>query len=296
MKTTPLPTRLAAALVLLSVVAAAPPPRRAQEVKTTVGGKTVECGEGEVEVAGVSFRCDPALFTEVWGGLAPEKPLLNKDDKPDYVSPERALFILYGPRPARDDRTFFGLPTIGVARLDDFAKAHALNPEYAATLDRRAAEIKSLLARRPRSFRGDVPLMPYFEGGQDFRTHLGYLRFRNGRGVAFLAHYSIEPTPVTNRALTYVFEGVTDDGLHYVWALFPVAASALHDDYSERDLARLGLDADARPGSAFRRQKHAAHVRRTERALARLPPNDFNPDLARLNRLLGTVNVRHLGD
>lgn len=286
-----LPTFLAAALVV-SVAAVAPPPEPVrQEAKKTTEEKTLECKAAELEIAGVSFRCDPALFVEVWGGLVPEKPLQNRDDKPDYVEPERVLLVLYGTEAAKQNRTLFGLPVIEVARLDGYAKAHALDPAQSAALDRRAAEIKSLLARRPKSFKGEIPFMPYAEGAQDFQTHLSYFRFRNGRGVAFLTHYSIEPSLVSDHALTYVFEGVTDDGLYYVSAMFPVVTPAMPHNYTFEEAARRGLDFTKMNTQTFKKA-HAAYVRRAVRNLARLRPDKFQPDLARLNRLLSTINVR----
>lgn len=288
-----LPIRLLAALITVSVGAAVPSFTSRQDgEKTPAAPKTLTCAGAEIEYEGVSFTCDHALAAEVRAAVLPAAPLRRADDKPDYVAPERVAFTFGGPQTRRRVETFFGPPQINVARLEGFAQAHALDPKYASILDKRAGEIKALLARRPKSFQGEIPFMPYVEGSQDFQTHVNYFNFRNGKGVAFVTHYGVEPTLISNRALTYVFEGITDDGRYYVSATFPVVAPILPADFSEEEAVKRGLDPTFRLADRAAEHKHASYVKRTARELEQLPPAKYQPDLARLNKLLSSLNVR----
>ncbi len=293
MKMLRLPTLMLAAVAAVSAGASAPAFKPSHEdVKTDGATKTMPCASAEIEYEGVSFNCDPSLSAEVRAEVLPAAPLQSKDDKPDYVAPERVAFTFVGPQDVRRAETFFGPPQINVARLEGFAEAHALEPSYAATLNKRAGEIKSLLSRRPKSFKGEIPFLPYVEGAQDFQTHVRHLNFKNGKGIAFVTHYAVEPTLVTNRALTYIFEGITDDGLYYVSATFPVAAPVLPADFSEAEAVKRGLDPAFRLSDPAAKKKYTRYVKQTARELETLSPDEYRPDLVRLDKLLSSLNVR----
>lgn len=293
MKMLRLPTLMLAALVSVSPGAPAPSVKPSHEDgKTNGASKTMPCANAEIEYEGVGFTCDPALSSEVRAEVLPAAPLKDKDDKPDYVAPERVAFTFVGTQAARRAETFFGPPHINVSRLEGFAEAHALDPSYAELLDKRAAELKAALSRRPKSFKREIPFMPYVEGSQDFQTRVRYLNFRNGRGIAFVTHYAVEPTLITNRALTYIFEGITDDGRYYVSATFPVSAPVLPDDFSEAEAVKRGLDATFRLSDAAAKKKHTRYVKQTARELETLSPDEYRPDLARLDKLLSSLRVR----
>ncbi|HEX5707695.1 MAG TPA: hypothetical protein VFX96_10395, partial [Pyrinomonadaceae bacterium] len=192
-------TLLPAILIIVSVAAAAPSFKPTQDgAKTAVTSKTLACAGAEVEYEGVRFTCDPALAAEVRAEIFAASPLLSKADKPDYVAPERVSFTFDGPQTRRRVETYFGPPQITVARLEGFAQAHALEPDYVSNFQARAAEIKKLLADRPKSFKDGVPFLPYVEGAQEFQKHISYFNFRNGKAVAFVTHFSSEPSLITN--------------------------------------------------------------------------------------------------
>ncbi|HEX5708750.1 MAG TPA: hypothetical protein VFX96_15735, partial [Pyrinomonadaceae bacterium] len=101
-----------------------------------------------------------------------------------------------------------------------------------------------------------------------------------------------EPSLITNQALTYVFEGITDDGRYYVSATFPLVAPILPADFSPEEAAKRGFDPAFRLPDRAAERKYADYFKRTARELEQLPPDKFQPDLARLNNLLSSLNIR----
>lgn len=75
------------------------------------------------------------------------------------------------------------------------------------------------------------------------------------------------PTLITNRALTHIFEGVTE-------------------------AVKRGLDPAVRLSGSAAERKHANYLKRTKRQLEQLPPGEYRPDLARLDKLLSSLRVR----
>ncbi|MCP5096508.1 MAG: hypothetical protein GY943_13225, partial [Chloroflexi bacterium] len=98
---------------------------------------------------------------------------------------------------------------------------------------------------------------------------LSYHTFKNGNGRSFL---TFAPTTnpqanLTNDRLTYIFEGVSDDGQHLVWVEFPVSTTLL-DTLDPATPAQTILD-----------------------QLDDLPAEVFSPDLAKLDSLVASFQL-----
>ena len=52
----------------------------------------------------------------------------------------------------------------------------------------------------------------------------------------FLTQFNIEPSLINNQGVVYTFQRLTDDGLHYVSARFPVAVSFLPPSYESNQI------------------------------------------------------------
>jgi hypothetical protein len=296
------------------------PARRVQSMKRP-GASAVKASDAASPNAakktavyeGVSFSYDDSLASEVKAELKPEA----LDGKPGDVEPVHVVFSFQGGSyAARRERAFF-LPELHIYNVDAYRETFAkyridgASNQVVAANSRRDFEdqlrtLKALLAQRPASARsmkamlsknrrdilkGDMPFLPLIDASEVLRARVRYVDFEGGKGVVFLTQFNIEDTLITNQALTYVFQGLTDDGAQYVSATFPVAAPFLPADYTEAEAERLGLNQTLLLGTKLEK-RYRAYLAQTARRLDSLPPAQFSPDLNLLDELLGSLRVR----
>jgi hypothetical protein len=145
-----------------------------------------------------------------------------------------------------------------------------------------------LLDFKPPVVEEPMPVLPYslnFDNGEVYHGALTYLDFQNGSGVRFLAEYSQAPFPL-GMALAYIFQGVTDDGQYYVSLALPVGQTAL-DDYN----APYNGDLEAGEWKAFA-ENIGSYMEGASAILETTPDGSFTPDLARLDEMVRSLNVR----
>ncbi|HEX8097114.1 MAG TPA: hypothetical protein VF507_03720, partial [Pyrinomonadaceae bacterium] len=95
-----------------------------------------------------------------------------------------------------------------------------------------------------------------------------------------------------NQGLTYVFQGLTNDGEYYVSATFPVSAPILPDEGNE-ELSRRYRLYDRQCLNCPQYGPHnRAYLKSTTRKLERLPAQQFQPKLTAFDALLRTLNVQ----
>jgi hypothetical protein len=264
--------------------------------------------------AGLSFSYDAALGSRVRGEVAPG----GQCGKPGDVMPEHLAFTFEGyPKPHASP--FMRPPEIQVFPIAAYRRAlAACEKEMARSIVRRSAPLsyvsdfeghvrtlRALSAERPaprrlgawlrrqrvrEHFRGRMPFVPMYDISEALRAKVGYLDFRGGRGVRFVAQYNIEDTLVSNRALTYVFQGITDDGAYYVSAAFPIAAPFLPAEYTEEEAARRGIDSPVMVGPV-RRRLYKNYLAENTRLLEALAPGKYRPGLGLLDDLVRSLAV-----
>ncbi|MEZ4541789.1 MAG: META domain-containing protein [Chloroflexota bacterium] len=91
-------------------------------------------------------------------------------------------------------------------------------------------ELLTLLNEQPDADEAAVPVPPVLgRAAQNFVSRTAYTPFGGGSGVGYLTNITGEDVlPVTNESgLTYVYQGVTDDGEQYVFMAWPVDAAFL---------------------------------------------------------------------
>ena len=270
-------------------------------------------GAKAVAFKGVGFYYDRALASDVKAEIAPG----GGCGKPGDVVPVRAAFTLEGyPKPHA--APFMTPPEIQVFPVAEYRRALAAcdkemaalsNPSvsyYARDFDEQVGTLKRLVAARPApprlaafltrgrgqsAWKGRIPFLPMYDVSEAVRAKVSYLDFRNGKGVAFVAQYTIEDTLISNQALAYVFQGLTDDGEYYVSAAFPLAAPFLPPDYGDEEAARHGLRfLGGDPSPAFRR-KYQNYLAATARRLEALAPDQYRPHLRLLDELVRSLHV-----
>src|SRR5690606_34901691 len=98
--------------------------------------------------------------------------------------------------------------------------------------------------------------------------------------VSYLAEYSFSVEPITS--LTYIFTGLTDDGLHYVTLHVPVSTDLLPDI----DTTRFDQDDWQAFYDSF--DDYKSGIVETPRAAS---PDDFMPSRAPIDALIASINI-----
>ena len=280
--------------------------------RATVYGSQGMAEPKQVTYKGVTFTFDPSLTSEVRSETIPA----STEGKPSDIWPEHAGFTLVGyPRqrslPEND-------PQIRVFSIPLFREAFALaSKEYMKTLvqpakaedwtrnfDAEVKDLKSLLATKPGkpSLRGfltklrrdhgcgpSMPFLPMWEVCQAFIARPRYVKFRNGEGVLFLTQMNVsETSQVTNQGLEYAFQGITNDGQHYIYAEFSVAAPFLPkgDEPAVQAWNRKNYLL------SHKSPQYQRYVRPIVAKLEALPSNQFKPNLQLLEQLIQSLDVR----
>lgn len=121
----------------------------------------------------------------------------------------------------------FHSPQILIYPVEDYS---AISP-YAAEI---INQLKQTLIDRPSGRYGNaLPFLPLWNAAQIFSAKVAYFNFQNGSGVRYLTTYGQDIYPVNNNHLFYTYQGLTDDGRHYVSAIFPVSHMDLPNEGGE---------------------------------------------------------------
>lgn len=239
---------------------------------------------------GVSFIYDASLASEVKAETRPGEVMREEDDVKE-PTPEHVAFTFTSADQSR--HASFVPAEIHVYNVADYRRAVAASKTMTKKLDETIGRLKSLLRRRPVRFKGEVPTLPPPDGFYAFRAHTKYLAFKNGRGIAFLTQGQQEEMPVNNQRLSYLFQGITNDGLYYVTAEFPASAPVLPDDDASARYEGFGPPRClVCPAADVFKIKYRAYAESVGRRLDRVPPERFRPDLRLFEELLRSLEVR----
>jgi hypothetical protein len=169
-------------------------------------------------------------------------------------------------------------PTITVYPADEYAK---LDTPAADQIEK----LKAILAGGPLT-KEAMPLVPFFNAGPAFASHMQVIDFKNGRGVRMVTQYDQYPAPANNHELFYHFQGLTADGKYYIVAALPVTASILAED--EKPDAAIPAGGVPLPASGTGDQ---AYFDAVTKALDAMYEDSFNPSLFQLDALIQSITV-----
>lgn len=153
------------------------------------------------------------------------------------------------------------------------------------------AALKSLLQQRPDPATAysaympaqggrSLPLFPQTNAVCAMLSGARYLDFQQGAGVRYLCLFAQGPAPVVPSTLTYVYQGVTDDGQYYVAARFPVTLDgASMAAFPKAPAADASLDTVAQWN------------RNLAENLRNLPAEAYNPGLEKLDAIVGSIST-----
>jgi hypothetical protein len=254
-------------------------------VDTTPNGNRI------VSYNGVSFDYPVSLASEVESEIKPASFLISETDKPEGVVPAHTAFTFKGSYGSRHKSSFF-TPEIDVYNIQHYKQALAVSTAYVQSLESDLQSLKAILDGRPPSLEREVPFLPFgTDATQAFVSNLKYVDFKNGRGLVFLTQFNIEPSLVNNQGLTYVFQGLTDDGLNYVSARFPVTLSFLPPDYQSKGFGEYSVSAFYGRDQKSNDDNYKLYLETIKRRLDGLPTQTFQPNLKSVENLIGSLCV-----
>lgn len=148
-------------------------------------------------------------------------------------------------------------------------------------------QLKALLADKPETITGTIPVLPQFPSSQIFHAQPKYLDFDphsdggiGGSGVRFITRYAQDVSPITSRNVFYTFQGLTSDGKYYVSFFYPIRTSVLP--------ANRPLSGQAYSDFA---KNYTAYLSDTVKALSGLTPNRFTPNLTVLDSMIESLKI-----
>jgi hypothetical protein len=127
----------------------------------------------------------------------------------------------------------------------------------------------------------DMPFLPLVNTQQMMHAQVKSLDFQNGTGVRFLTQFAQGVVPVNNHELVYTYQGLTRDGKYYVAAVLPVFHPALPADKTITGREPKEFTSD-----------FPQYLADQTAAINAQPASSFTPDLARLDALLRSVEVK----
>jgi hypothetical protein len=260
------------------------------ETFATLPPPGVPFAEGSgVVVPNIDIELQPSAIAPSYTvQLLPAQP--PADDVPPFEThPPLAAVLLpgYAGREASAGPLAFGEPVITVYRVADLLAFEQAENPYG--FKAQAEALQQLLA-------GDAPLtacngvtakpgqnitqpalpfLPLINAAQGFCTQAQRLDFATGQGIRYVTAFAQGPAGLTDQAVIYTFQGLTDDGQYYVSAVLPATTGVL----------------PAEPG-AIDPAKWVETLEGWTDQLAALPADAFTPSLTALDALIASITIQ----
>jgi hypothetical protein len=245
---------------------------------------------GSILFKGVSLTTKVPTARTIEAVLEPPHCLQEETDKPDSVVPQYISLKLKGQYTVAEHEYFYP-PAINIYPIEGFRQALSKSKTYVSHLNSEIDILKEIITKQSKQIE-NPPRIPFHDGGPTVTTHIKYTSFKNGKGVFYLTHYDIEPSLIGNGRLTYVFQGLTDDGKYYIFATFPVILNLLPNSdatrFEDYVLPEIYNDPDKVEANAARFRKYLAKM---TNLLERTNPNKFNPSLRSIELTINSLNA-----
>ncbi|MCA9915942.1 MAG: hypothetical protein KC496_21455 [Anaerolineae bacterium] len=264
------------AMSVLVVVVMLPLSIFAQEWPEPVPIPTAAVQQVQVDYEGVQFRFDVSLATAV---SAANYPATAEGDGP-VASPGYTEFTFDGYQ-AGEYLNYAPQPRVDVFTIGEFG-AYGF---YIQQLD----QLNQILSTRPdlnqyvNASPGDpnvpnLPFLPVFNAAQVFRTHPEYIELPQIRGIRYLVYFSQAANPITSGEIFYTFQGITDDGQHYVSAILPVDTGTITLPFPDMAQDNFG-------------EQYRQYLSDVLGTITATPEANFSPSLHTLDALAASIMV-----
>jgi hypothetical protein len=241
--------------------------------------------QNTINYQGISFACNSSFSSEIEVSEFPKSPLLSDQDKPDYVHPSFITFKLTNKEGKPEDETSYD-NRISVYPIEEYKQMYLIDRTYSQGFDEDIKSFRNILSTKQAHKWSYARILRATDGHFEFKSHLKYISFKNGKGVGFVTQIQIETTIINNEELVWIFEGITDDGKYYLRGTFPIKASVLPDKdtdefegYSLNNYKKLS-------------EKHGKYVTLVKKRLDNFPANKFQPNLEGIVNLILSLEVK----
>ncbi|MGI8467626.1 MAG: hypothetical protein ACR2N3_04160 [Pyrinomonadaceae bacterium] len=207
----------------------------------------------------------------------------NETDKPGGEHPKHISFNIKIANQKQEG-------TLKILPIEDYRRMYAISKHYTKIFDEKLIDLQKSLKNKNFRRNGQIPFIPYYDAEQRFQAKIENFSFQNGKGFFFLTQYDQDYfDPVTNEDLTYIYQGISDDGKNYILAEFPVSVSFLPNNYDavepedDKLLRRWTANGDVR--------SYGKYVAKITKRLNDLPPDEFQPNLKCYEEIISSLKI-----
>jgi hypothetical protein len=245
-------------------------------------------GEGpRVQYEGISFEYNPKILGKVTMEIVEEQMLENPDEKPDGVAPRHVRFQF-------EDGPQYWKGFLEVYPLNEFERMYAVNPDSENWMRKDIEGLKKVIIDKNFRHAGEISYLPYMDAVQSFQTNVKLSDFSKGNGIFFVTYISTEAALINNDHLRYVFEGISNDGQHYVVAEMPVSVDFLPNEPPDQfEGYKNKYYFEDYPSPDAIKPRYKKYVAGITRRLQKMRPNQFHPSLLELERIIGSLKIDH---
>jgi hypothetical protein len=123
----------------------------------------------------------------------------------------------------------------------------------------------------------DLPFLPLFNAAQLFHAQYRVVPFTNGDGIRYLTEFAQYYAPINNHDIFYTYQGISQDGLYWVTAIFPI------------NNAILAANSDNPP--AGMENNYDSYTSGIADQLNSQTTDSFTPSLTSLDNLVGSIAI-----
>jgi hypothetical protein len=127
----------------------------------------------------------------------------------------------------------------------------------------------------------NLPFLPLYNAAQVMFAQVKFMDFQNGQGVRFITQYDQAPYPINNYELIYTYQGLTNDGMYYVAAVFPINLSGLPADQEITGQDPTDFIND-----------FPQYLETTIQTINEQAAGNFNPTLTSLDELIKSIEIK----
>ena len=278
-------------LLMACATQSPPTPTRPSTASATTSAATAPTSTPKLDAAdsditAADITLDPGDLVESWQAVdAPAIPFDNMHAPGPSGLPAhiQVLFNGVSDPQAREP----GDPVIYIIPIDAYRQLWMEHDsQLVPDLLQRIAALSAQLPE-PHPTRG-LPVLPLEEtyGVNDFATQLRQPPLQaasaSKMGFRFVGRFAMDATPVTNEGLRYIYQGITRDDRYLIALFFPVRTDQLPD----------GIEAVSQAEQDAFSQNGLGYLADKARALDELPSSAWTPDLAALDALAASLQIR----
>jgi hypothetical protein len=249
---------------------------------------------GLVNYRGVSFTFSPSIQAEVVAETRCAVPF-DEQGKGAFneYHPEHRAFVFKGNYSSQHTDSYFETPEIRIYPAAEYRALIGKSEDLETDLEREFEQLREALVKKPLSFANDAPFAAVVLGSQIFQAKVKYINFKKGKGILYLTYFCNDVfggCAIDNQALSYIFQGLTDDGRYFIYGAFPIKTDILPlagEESKGSDCFHSSVRLPPEEISAACR----IYSQKVAGKLELLPPTSFEPPLTLFEGLFHSLNI-----